>query len=102
MESTISWPSGFCAAMVPSVSRARNLVATPRLSRAVTLYTMWVKLDAKFPIDWEHDEDMPITTELQLGKNINDTIAVYVDALVGIGGDRPYDWGVGTGLRFKY
>jgi len=26
----------------------------------------------------------------------------WVDGLLGIGGDRPYDWGVGVGLRFKY
>jgi len=25
-----------------------------------------------------------------------------VDGLAGIGGDRTFDWGVGTGLRFKY
>jgi len=63
---------------------------------------MWVKLDAKVPIDWEHDEAVPATAELQLGKHINQHIALYVDGLVGIGCDRPYDWGVGTGIRFKY
>ena len=26
----------------------------------------------------------------------------YVDGLFGIGADRPYDWGVGVGARFKY
>jgi len=63
---------------------------------------MWLKLDAKLPIDWEHDEAVPATAELQLGKHINQYIALYVDGLVGIGCDRPYDWGVGTGIRFKY
>ncbi len=63
---------------------------------------MWVKLDARLPIDWEHDEAVPATAELQLGKHINQHIALYVDGLVGIGCDRPYDWGVGTGIRFKY
>ena len=63
---------------------------------------MWVKLDAKIPIDWENDETIPATAKLQLGKHINQHFALYVDGLIGIGGDRPYDWGVGTGIRFKY
>ncbi|SCY45700.1 hypothetical protein [Desulfoluna spongiiphila] len=63
---------------------------------------MWIKLDAKVPVDWENDEAIPANAELQLGKHINKNIALYLDGLVGIGGDKPYDWGVGTGLRFKY
>jgi len=63
---------------------------------------MWLKLDAKVPVDWENDKAVPANAELQLGKNINKTIAFYVDGLVGIGTDKPYDWGVGTGIRFKY
>ena len=63
---------------------------------------MWIKLDAKVSIDWENDQAVPANAELQLGKNINRNLALYVDGLVGIGCDRPYDWGVGTGLRFKY
>ena len=62
----------------------------------------WLKLDAKLPVDWENDEAIPATAELQLGKNISRFVALYVDGLLGIGADRPYDWGVGTGLRFKY
>lgn len=63
---------------------------------------LWIKLDAKVSVDWEHDQAVPINFELQLGKNINKNIALYVDGLVGVGGDRPYNWGVGSGLRFKY
>ena len=63
---------------------------------------MWVKLDAKVPIDWEHDQAVPATAELQLGKSINKSVGVYIDGLVGIGSDRPYDWGLGTGVRFNY
>lgn len=63
---------------------------------------MWVKLDTKVPIDWEHDQAVPATAEIQLGKSFNKTVGVYVDGLVGIGTDRPYDWGVGTGIRFNY
>ncbi len=63
---------------------------------------MWLKLDAKVPVEWENDEAIPATAELQLGKSINKGIAIYVDGLLGIGSDRPYDWGVGTGIRFNY
>lgn len=63
---------------------------------------MWAKLDAKVPIDWENDRDIPASAELQIGKNISKLLALYVDGLVGIGSDKPYEWGVGTGLRFKY
>lgn len=63
---------------------------------------MWLKLDAKAPIDWENDQAVPASAELQLGKSINGNIGIYLDGLVGIGSDRPYDWGVGAGLRFNY
>ena len=63
---------------------------------------MWIKLDAKLPIDWENDNAIPATAELQLGKNINKNLGLYVDGLVGLGCDKPYDWGIGTGLRLKY
>jgi hypothetical protein len=29
---------------------------------------MWVKLDGKLPVDWENDEAIPVTVELQVGK----------------------------------
>lgn len=63
---------------------------------------MWLKLDAKVPVDWENDNEVPANAELQLGKTFTKNIGVYVDGLVGIGGDRVYDWGVGAGLRIKY
>ncbi len=65
-------------------------------------WQMWLKLDAKVPIEWENDQAVPATTELQIGKNINKLLALYADGLVGLGGDRPYDWGIGAGVRFKY
>ena len=61
----------------------------------------WFKLDAKVPFDWEN-EKIPATAELQLGHNLSDRWAAYVDVLAGIGNDRPYDAGVGVGLRLKY
>ena len=63
---------------------------------------MWAKLDAKVPIDWEHDNAIPATAELQLGKSINKTVGIYLDGMLGVGSDRPYDWGLGTGIRFSY
>jgi len=34
--------------------------------------------------------------------NVNRTVALYVDGIVGVGGDKLFDWGVGVGLRIKY
>jgi hypothetical protein len=62
----------------------------------------WVKADAKVPVDWENDNAIPASFEVQLGKNFTDLIGAYIDGLFGIGADRPYDWGIGLGLRFKY
>jgi hypothetical protein len=62
----------------------------------------WGKLDAKLPVDWEHDDDIPSTVEVQLGKMFTRAFGLYMDGLVGVGGDKPYDWGVGVGMRFNY
>jgi len=61
----------------------------------------WGKLDARLPFDWENDT-VPASVELQVGKTIKKYVGIYMDGLGGIRGDRPYDWGVGTGVRFKY
>ena len=61
----------------------------------------WLKLDAKLPYDWEA-ETIPADAEIQLGKNINKKLALYVEGQFGIGSDRLYDWGVGLGIRFKF
>ena len=63
---------------------------------------MWFKLDNKVPVDWENDNEIPASVELQLGKNFSPAFATYIDGLFGVGGDRSYDWGVGLGLRFNY
>jgi hypothetical protein len=62
----------------------------------------WGKLDAKVPIEWDNDNAVPATAEAQFGKMFTPAFGAYVDGLAGIGGDRPYDWGVGVGLRFNY
>ena len=62
----------------------------------------WGKLDAKVLVDWEHDNAIPASVEVQLGKMFTPRVGAYVDGLLGIGGDRLYDWGVGVGVRFNY
>ena len=63
---------------------------------------LWGKIDAKLPVEWENDNNIPATLELQLGKMFTPSFGTFVDGLVGVGGDKPYDWGVGVGVRFKY
>jgi len=63
---------------------------------------VWGKADAKVPVEWENDNEIPSTFELQLGKMFSPSFGTYVDGLFGVGGDKPYDWGVGIGARFNY
>ena len=75
----------------------------PRLIALQTLPDdFWLKLDAKVPIDWENDNAIPATVEIQLGKHLSNSVSVFADGLTGVGGDRPYDFGLGVGVRFKY
>jgi len=62
----------------------------------------WGKLDAKVPVDWENDNAIPATAEVQIGRMFMPSFGTYLDGLIGIGVDRPYDWGVGLGVRFNY
>jgi hypothetical protein len=61
----------------------------------------WGKLDAKVPYDWD-DETVPAIVEVQFGRMFNQGFGLYLEALAGVGDDRPYDWGAGLGLRFVY
>ncbi|WP_143534550.1 hypothetical protein [Roseovarius albus] len=61
----------------------------------------WAKLDLKVPYDWENSK-WPASTELQLGWNVKEGLALYTDLLVGVGTDRSFDKGVGLGVRFNY
>jgi len=45
---------------------------------------------------------VPATAEVQMGKMFSPSFGAYADGLLGIGGDRPYEWGVGLGVRFNY
>jgi hypothetical protein len=62
----------------------------------------WGTLDLKVPIQWDNDRAIPATAEVQLGKMFKPSFGVYADSLIGIGGDKPYEWGLGLGLRFNY
>ena len=76
---------------------ALRLIALQKLPRKA-----WLKYDLKAPIDWENDNDIPATAEAQLGMMLTKSFGAYVDALAGVGGDRPYDWGLGVGVRLLY
>jgi len=62
----------------------------------------WGKLDAIVPINWANNRTVPATAEVQVGKMFNPSFGVFVDALAGIGDQRPFDWGAGLGVRFNY
>ena len=103
----IGYPSGL--ALIPLVQHFTeysgpevNTTAFRLIAIKSPTATTWLKLDAKLPIDWEHDNAIPATAELQLGKHFSQKISAFADMLVGLGSDRPYDWGLGVGLRFKY
>ena len=74
-------------------------------ARVIALQTLpkqaWVKYDVIVPFDWENDI-IPATAEAQLGRMFKKNFGAYMDVLFGIGDDRPYDWGVGVGVRFLY
>ena len=74
--------------------------------RVITLQPLpekkWLKLDAKLPVDRENDNAIPATVEVQLGKTFREGLGAYVDLLAGVGSDRPYNWGLGAGVRFSY
>jgi len=73
--------------------------------RLIALQTLpnkvWAKADLKASYDWENDK-VPASFELQLGKSFTPAFGAYVDLQAGIGGNRPYDWATGAGLRFSY
>ena len=65
-------------------------------------YKMWLKVDNKFSIDHENDNDTSNVVEVQLGKMFTPKLGLFVDYFNNTGGYDQYDYGVGFGLRFMY
>jgi hypothetical protein len=63
---------------------------------------IWAKADAKVPVDWENDNAIPASFEVQVGKMFSPKFGIFAEGLLGLGGDRSYDYGAGVGLRFNY
>jgi hypothetical protein len=76
---------------------ATRLIAIQSLQKA-----KWIKYDLVVPIDWENDNAVPATAEVQFGKMHNKQFGYYADLKAGLGSDRPFDWGIGIGARFVY
>ena len=75
---------------------AMRLIAIQPLPKS-----FWGKLDFIVPFNWENNTT-PSTAEIQLGKMFSPSFGTYVDGLFGIGNDKPYEWGIGIGVRFNY
>jgi hypothetical protein len=75
---------------------AMRLIAIQSLPKG-----FWAKLDLIVPFDWENDI-VPTTTELQFGKMFSSAFGVYIDLMAGIGSHKPYNYGLGLGVRFNY
>jgi hypothetical protein len=79
-----------------------NMTAARLIAIQSLANNYWGKLDLILPVDWENDKANPATAEVQLGKMFSQSFGVYMDVLSGVGADKPYEWGVGVGVRFNY
>ncbi len=62
----------------------------------------WLRLDAQFLINHENDDKSTTALSFQLGKQLNPTFSVYVDALLDIAGQKSIDDGFGIATRFLF
>ena len=64
----------------------------------------WLKADWKGSIDDKDSHDFSSTLEFQLGKMFSPRIGGYGEAFAGeeVLETDPYDWDLGTGVRFMY
>lgn len=62
----------------------------------------WGKLNTIIPFEWENDDAVPVTEEMQLGRMFPRSFGIYIVGLFRVGKDRPYEWGVGPGIRITY
>lgn len=96
-------------ALIPLVQHFEDIGSGPSISttvlRLIALQPFpdgyWGKADVKLPYDWEEYE-WPVEGELELGKMFTPNFGVFVQGLIGIGGNRPYTYGAGLGLRINF
>lgn len=65
-------------------------------------YKAWIKLDNKFSIDHENDNDSSNIFELQIGTMITPNFGVYVDYINNNAGTHVFDDVYGLGIRMMY
>lgn len=62
----------------------------------------WFTVDPTMVIDWENDQDTPLTLEAEFGRTIGTlwggALNAYIRPGIGIGQDRPYDWNIEAGF----
>lgn len=75
---------------------AMRLIAIQSLPKG-----FWAKLDFIVPFDWENDI-VPTTAEVQIGIMFSSAFGTYIDLMAGIGSHKPYNYGLGIGVRFNY
>jgi hypothetical protein len=68
----------------------------------VSCYRFFIQKSKFLPVSWHDDEAIPASVELQWGKMFTTRFDAYVDGLVGVGTDRPYDYGDGLGIRTMF
>ena len=78
-----------------------GFMATEKLKVKYELHYWDTNVTGSSEQDWD-DETVPATVEVQFGRMFNSGFGLYLEALAGVGDDRPYDWGAGLGLRFVY
>jgi hypothetical protein len=98
----VEWIKDFRKHFVSYKGDDINMTATRLIAIKSLPERVWMKYDLVVPIDWEHDNAVPATVEVQLGKMYNKNFGLHAQVGAGLGSDRPYDWGVGVGARFMY
>jgi len=82
----------------------RTSMTGPRIIyiQALPKINGWLKIDEKFSINHESDNDTSNILEVQLGKMFTKKHGAYIEGLFNTGGTDQYDWGVGVGMRLMY
>ena len=74
-------------------------------ARVIAIQTLpsqyWLKYDLKVPYVWD-TKTVPAAFEFQIGKSFSQSFGMYIDLQVGLGGYKPYNTGIGLGIRYNY